>query len=227
MRDLVDDFNFLHQDVRQPVFVHEIVEHLCRATGRPLDETCLHVPSVQDSEAWVAQLKEWKLDKAAHPKRPGSAWNIFVSKRGPVLQEAEPQLSHQQRITKLSNEWKGLDTGGKTVYFEEAHAAAAAYKVRKSDYEKKKDETRAKGMFMAKKLAEAVAGFPRVEVENRARAAWRDLSQRDRLIWFEAARKKRELADGVGEGAVDGAAHGAAGAAAGAAAGGGGGGRGA
>lgn len=87
-----------------------------------------------------------KKDKNA-PKRAISAFFFYQKERRESLKKEQPQLDNKQLISKMSEEWNGMNDAARVAYAKLAEADKHRYEKEKKEYEKtgKGKSTPAKG----------------------------------------------------------------------------------
>jgi hypothetical protein len=87
-----------------------------------------------------------KKDKNA-PKRAISAFFFYQKERRESLKKEQPQLDNKQLISKMSEEWNGMNDAARVPYAKLAEADKHRYEKEKKEYEKtgKGKSTPAKG----------------------------------------------------------------------------------
>jgi hypothetical protein len=76
-----------------------------------------------------------KKDKNA-PKRAISAFFFYQKERRESLKKEQPQLDNKQLISKMSEEWNGMNDAARVPYSKLAEADKHRYEREKKEYEK-------------------------------------------------------------------------------------------
>jgi structure-specific recognition protein 1 len=108
-----------------------------------------------------------KKDKNA-PKRAISAFFFYQKERRESLKKEQPQLDNKQLISKMSEEWNGMNDAARVPYVKLAEGDKHRYEKEKKEYEKtgKGKSTPAKGSEKKEKSAKKGKKVAESEEEN-------------------------------------------------------------
>ena len=165
-----------------------------------------------DDEAYVANNADKKKEKAEKdpnaPKKPQTAYFLFMNATRAKVKEAEPDLKFGEMTKKLTEMYKNLSEEEMKEWNEKA----------KEDKERYQAEMEAKGLAKAKK-PEPAAGQPKKalsafflfsaeareklkdenikqsEVLKRIGAQWKELSETNKKVWEKKAAADKERYD--------------------------------
>ena len=70
------------------------------------------------------------------PKRPLTAYLVYIKQRKRELKTMEPPLSNTESISKISKEWKSMPEEEKKIYNEEAEKSIKQYREEMEVYKK-------------------------------------------------------------------------------------------
>ncbi|KAL9189816.1 hypothetical protein ACHAXT_009491 [Thalassiosira profunda] len=108
-------------------------------------------PTAEEVAARKAMKKAMKKDPNA-PKRPPSAFFLFVASKRPGIKAQHPEMGTTEVVKACSEQWKQLDESAQAPFREEEKALRAKYNTELDEYKERRKEMGLPEMFDEREL---------------------------------------------------------------------------